>query len=215
MPTVLTTKKLSKSQQSLLFYAGISWVSYNAIQINYPAHKSIPLQVENAIITSKNTWIAIKDNTKVQNAFVVGNKTENLLQENGINILEVADYGKILAEKICKHHAKKSFHFFCGSKRRDELPKILNQNHVQFEEHEVYETILNPKRFEQEFDGVLFFSPSGVESYFSNNKIKGAIAFCIGNTTAKAAEKHTPNIVIAHKPSIENVIVQVVKSFKK
>jgi len=135
---------------------------------------------------------------------VVGSKTEQLLQEHGINILEVANYGKDLAEKICKYHAKKSFHFFCGSIRREELPEVLRENHIHWEEHVVYETILNPKEFQQEFDGVLFFSPSGVESFFSNNKLSGATAFCIGSTTAKALEKYTQNIIIANKPSIEN-----------
>lgn len=80
---------------------------------------------------------------------------------------------------------------------------------------EVYKTSLNQLSFPQEFDGIMFYSPSGVKSFTSENKIKESTVFCIGRTTAKEAEKHTKNIVIATKPSIENLIVTVVKHYKE
>ena len=84
---------------------------------------------------------------------------------------------------------------------------------IQFKEIEVYKTSLNPQRFPQEFEGVLFFSPSAVQSFTAKNQLKETTAFCIGNTTAAEAQKHTNNIIIATKPTIENVIVQVVNYF--
>ncbi|MAN28656.1 MULTISPECIES: uroporphyrinogen-III synthase [Mesonia] len=215
MPSVLTTKKLTKSQESLLFNAGISWVNYSAIQIEFNKNIIIPATIENAIITSKNAWLAVKGNTKIESAFVVGSKTEKILNEANIAIIEKADNAKELADQIIQKHAEKSFTFLCGNKRRNELPKMLQQHQIKLNEIEVYKTKLNPKEFQQEFDGILFFSPSAVQSFFQVNKSKGEVAFCIGNTTANEAKKYTNKIIIANQPTIENVIVQVVKEFIK
>ena len=215
MPSVLTTKKLTKSQESLLFNAGISWVNYSAIQIESHKNIQLPELIENAIITSKNAWLAVNKNTKIENAFVVGSKTEQVLKEANIAIIEKADNAKDLANRIIENHTEKSFIFLCGNKRRDELPKILQQNQIELKEIEVYKTILNPKKFDQEFDGILFFSPSAVQSFFQLNKSKNEIAFCIGNTTANEAKKYTSAIKIANQPTVENVIVQVVKELIK
>ena len=215
MATVLSTKKLSVSQKQLLLGAKIGLVEYNAINIEFiPFSSNIDL-VENAIITSKNAFKAIQDKVKIEKAFVVGSKTAALLKENDIEIAEVADNASVLAEKIIENHQNKHFIFFCGNKRRDELPLQLKQNRVSFEEVEVYKTSLNFAEFKQEFDGILFFSPSGVESYFSKNKIGEATAFCIGTTTENSVKKYTKNIITATQPSIENVIVQVVKKYNK
>ena len=178
MPSVLTTKKLTKSQESLLFNAGIAWVNYSAIQIEFHKNIQLPELIENAIITSKNAWLAVNKNTKIENAFVVGSKTEQVLKEANIAIIEKADNAKDLANRIIENHTEKSFIFLCGNKRRDELPKILQQNQIELKEIEVYKTILNPKKFDQEFDGILFFSPSAVQSFFQLNKSKNEIAFC-------------------------------------
>jgi len=214
MPTILSTKKLDKHQEQLILNANINYVMYDAIRISFNEKINLPQEVEYAIVTSKNTWKAIKDKVAIQKAFVVGIKTTQLLQESGIEIIESTDYGKDLAQKICSAHSSKEFHFFCGKQRRDELPTQLKINNISFTETQVYDTLENYKEFSQEFDGILFFSPSGVKSFCAVNDIKSATAFCIGTTTAKEAEKHTKNIIIANQPTIENVIVQVVKTYK-
>jgi uroporphyrinogen-III synthase len=61
----------------------------------------------------------------------------------------------------------------------------------------------------------MFFSPSAVESYLSNNKIKKETCFCIGSTTASALEaKKIKNIVIPEVPTIEDVIIEVIQHYK-
>lgn len=215
MPRVLSTKKLSKPQKQLLLNSGIALVEYDAISILfndfYPGQEFI----ENAIITSKNSAEAIiKHNIKIGNCFCVGEMTVSLLQSYQYNIIETADYGKNLAEVISDKYKDENFTFFCGNKRREELPFILKKNNVRFKEVEVYRTEINQKHFNGEFDGILFFSPSGIQSFTERNQISNSIAFCIGDTTASEAKKHTSNIIIATKPSIENVIVQVVKKFR-
>lgn len=214
MQTVLSTKKLEPHQKQLLLNSGIALVEYDAIKINF-LNFEVASEIENAIVTSKNAARAIiKKQLKIDNCFCVGSKTSEFLQNYGYKIKEVADYGKDLAKFIVAEYPEKDFFFFCGNLRREELPLMLKKNHIQLKEIEVYQTLPNPREFQQEFDGTLFFSPSAVKSFISKNTLGSATAFCIGTTTASEAKKYTNNIIVSTKPSIENVIVQVVKKYK-
>lgn len=211
MPTVLSSRKLSTAQAQLLLNAGISYVEYDAIKIEFLS-VAIPSEIENAIVTSQNTVKALLEkDIKIKNCFCVGEKTKALLEKNGVSVLETTAYGHELAHLIVKKYAYKEFNFFCGNKRREELPSILGKHGIVFEETQVYKTHLNPRAFKQQFDGIMFFSPSQVHSFNQKNNLKNQNAFCIGKTTAAEAEKHTKNTIIATKPTVENVIVQVVK----
>jgi len=215
MPAVLTTKKLTEAQRGLLLQAGIGLVEYDAISIEFVDFEAKE-QIENAIITSQNTVKAlVKKNVQIKNCFCVGEKTKALLEANRFEVKVMTNYGKELAEIIVKEYVHEAFTFFCGNLRRDELPSILKENKVAFTEVEVYNTVLKPKKFDRTFDGVLFFSPTAVESFMKENQLKNTTAFCIGSTTAAEAEKYTNEIIIASKPTIENVIVQVVKQLNK
>lgn len=215
MPSVLSTKKLSKNQKELLLNASLSLVEYNAIKIEFQALPMGFSSVENAIITSKNAAKAlINGRIQIENCFCVGDKTTTFLEENGFSVLETAVNASALAGIITNRYSDKSFTFFCGNKRREELPKLLKEKKVRFEEIKVYRTSLNFREFQQKFDGILFFSPSGVQSFAKLNKFENAIAFCIGSTTASEAKKYTDHIEIANQPGIENVIARAAKILK-
>ncbi len=214
MPTVLSTKKLSESQRNLLLQAGIGMEEYDAIEV-----KKVDFEadgnIENAIITSQNTVKAlVEKKVQIKNCFCVGEKTKSLLEANGYKVIAMTDYGKTLAEIIGAKFSNEKFTFFSGNMRRDELPTLLKEKNVACTEVKVYKTIIKPKTFDRRFDGVLFFSPSAVESFTKENKLENTTAFCIGITTAVVAKKYTNQIIIATKPTIENVIVQVVKRLK-
>ncbi|WP_106791570.1 uroporphyrinogen-III synthase [Aquimarina sp. Aq78] len=214
-PTILSTKKLSAAQKELLLNTGIGFVEYEAITIKL-LEINIEDTVQNAIFTSKNAVKAIKNSGMVvSNCFCVGDNTKKLLQENDLNVVETAQNASDLAEIIIKKYKNDSFLFFCGNLRRDELPDLLEQNNVEVKEQIVYKTHLKSNKFNRTFDGILFFSPSGIQSYVSENKIEESVSFCIGNTTASEAKKYTDNIIVANKPTVENVIVQAVKYFNK
>ncbi|MDT0650056.1 uroporphyrinogen-III synthase [Autumnicola edwardsiae] len=211
MPTLLSTKKLSTAQKQLVLNSGLRFVEYDAIQIDFVDFEAI--SVENAIIPSKNAAKAVvKKCISIEKCFCVGEKTSAYLRDHNYKIVEVADYGRNLANIVLNNYNEQKFTFFCGNKRRDEIPSVLKENNIAFEEIEVYKTRLNFQHFRQEFDGIMFFSPSAVQSFTKENKLKDSIVFCIGKTTASEAKKHTENIVTATKPSIENVIVQAVKN---
>ncbi|UJH68940.1 uroporphyrinogen-III synthase [Allomuricauda sp. SCSIO 65647] len=217
MRTVLSTKILALAQKERLLNAGLGFVEYNAINIAFSDFE-IDDGYDNYIFTSQN---AVKSYTKKENserngeinAFSVGKKTADLLKQHGFSVVETTDNATALAQIISKDYSDCRFLFLSGNKRRDELPELLKKNNVRYKEVVVYETYLVPKRFDRTFDGVLFFSPSGIQSFTKQNKLGESIAFCIGETTANEAKKHTENIITATRPTVENVLVKAIKYF--
>ncbi|WP_298542410.1 uroporphyrinogen-III synthase [uncultured Aquimarina sp.] len=213
--TILSTKKLSTAQKGLLLNSGIGFVEYNAIEIEL-LDVDFNRDIKHAIFTSKNAVKAIQNSKfSIQNCFCVGENTKKLLEENGQKVVETAQNASDLGEIISKNYKNGKFYFFCGNLRRDELPLILKEDNIELEEEIVYKTHKRSKKFDRVFDGILFFSPSAIQSYVSNNFIDKSMVFCIGNTTASEAKKYTNNIIVANKPTVENVIVQAVKYFDK
>ncbi|TVZ26404.1 uroporphyrinogen-III synthase [Gillisia sp. Hel_I_86] len=220
MATLLSTKILTTPQKQLLLNSGIGLVEYNAITIEFD-NSSLDAPIpRNLIFTSQNGVKGFftqypEFQTRDLNIFCVGEKTKAQIEKEGYSVIASADYGEELANLIVKDFKEKEFLHICGSMRREELSKILKAENFSIKELVVYKTTLNPKKFNRTFEGVLFFSPSGVQSFCQKNSLNSSTAFCIGETTAAEAKKHTQHIVIANKPSIENVIVQAVKKYKK
>ncbi len=180
-----------------------------------PGKLNSTMWIKNAIFTSKNSAKAIQNSKlKIENCYCVGAKTKKLMTTYGFHVIEVGTDATDLAQKIVQNHQDKTFVFFCGNQRREELPTLLKKHQIAFTEQIVYYTHQVKKQFDRVFDGVLFFSPSAVQSYTASNPIVNSIAFCIGNTTASEAKKHTKNVIVATKATIENVIIQSVKYFK-
>jgi uroporphyrinogen-III synthase len=198
-------------------------VEYNAIKIDFVPFKA-PKTIANAIFTSQNAVIAVMGcELRVTNCFCVGEKTKSLLEENGQKVIKMTEYASELADYLIKNHKNESFHFFCGNIRSDEIPSKLKENNFYLEEVEVYKTTLNPKKFERQFDAILFFSPSGVQSFIEgntniNNEIPAFAgktkAICIGTTTASEAKKYTKNVEISNITTVESVIAKAVKTLK-
>ena len=218
-PTVLSTKKLRPAQKALLLNSGVSLVEQNFISIE-PLEFKIPDLPESIIFTSKNAVKIVLNNEisatlKSRKIFCVGEKTAAILANAGFKIAEKAEKASALAEKILETYKEEDFLFLCGRQRRQELPDKLKKNQVFLKEIEVYDTHLIPKKIDRIFDGVLFFSPSAVISFCQENGLQESVVFCIGTTTASEAKKYSDKIVVANKPTIENVIVQVVKHFER
>ncbi len=218
MKSVLSTKKLSNSQRDLLLNASVSLVEYNAIKIQFEPFQVLK-NIKNAIFTSQNgvnAYFANLSEAKnvIENCFCVGEKTKLLLEHKGQKVIKCTEYASELAEYLVKNHKIDSFHFFCGNIRSDEIPSKLKENHIRFEEIKVYKTTLNLKKFDRQFDAVLFFSPSGVQSFISENKLEATKAICIGTTTASEAKKYSQNVVIANTTTVESVIAKAVKTLK-
>ena len=149
--------------------------------------------------------------------FCIGYQTKNSAADtfSEKNIIGIADNGEDLGEEIIKQSSIKKIIFFCGNQRRETLPEKLKKNGIELEEIVVYKTIEIPQIISQHYDGILFFSPSGVRSFFSVNKMNEPVQlFAIGTTTAKEIKKYSqlPVIIPGH-PDKEELVQLVIKHF--
>lgn len=174
-----------------------------------------------AVFTSKN---AVQAFDQIVNAevpwkiFCIGQSTQKLVAKifGEEKISGIADNAAELSEVILQDKEIKKIIFFCGNQRREELPQKLTADAIEVEEIIVYETSETPQKLSRKaFDGILFFSPSAVKSFFSLNKINGQTQiFAIGKTTADAIHQHTnKDLIIAEVPSEEEMIEKVIAHF--
>jgi uroporphyrinogen-III synthase len=210
---VLSTKKLQPNQKLYLLNAGISVIEADFIGVQYKPFE-IKDAADNLIFTSQNGFLGFLKHMASgiftgSRVFCVGEKTKELIERHGFTVAETAPSAETLAQLIINKYPQERFMFFSGNLRRESLPNALASARVAFTETEVYDTVLTPHKIETKLDGILFFSPSSVESYLRENNIMDEACFCIGQTTANALNGITDKVVVAHKPSIENVIVQL------
>jgi uroporphyrinogen-III synthase len=99
--------------------------------------------------------------------------------------------------------------FFCGDHRREELPFLLRREGFTVNEWVVYRTTLTPRKVERVYDGIVFFSPSAVESYFSANTVPETTRlFAIGETTAASISGHCANPVVISDSAEKEVMIR-------
>jgi uroporphyrinogen-III synthase len=81
----------------------------------------------------------------------------------------------------------------------------LSKHNVTLNEVVAYSTKLEAPTLPKSIEGVLFYSPSTIESFLVNN-MPTCIAYCIGESTAKEAQKYFKTIKTAKIPTVESVI---------
>ena len=193
---IQTIEVQQEIEQALLLSATVVFTSMNAVE---------------AVATWQN------EEQPDWNIYCIGTTTNKLVAEyfGEHSIAGTANSAAELAELIVADRFIDKVIFFCGDQRRDELPEILQQNNIEVNEIVVYQTIALPHKITGTYHGILFFSPSAVESFFSNNKISAqTILFAIGNTTATTIKKFTNNkIIISDAPGKENLVQKMMEYF--
>lgn len=131
-------------------------------------------------------------------------------------IVDTAPSAASLASKIVARGVREVF-FFCGDLRREELPSVLREAGCIVNEVVVYKTVMTPVRLERAYSGVLFFSPSAVESFFSLNALSSSAAvFVIGHTTLAAVrERFGGEVVVSSRPDQAVLIQEVIQYYNK
>jgi uroporphyrinogen-III synthase len=213
---IIATKKLALNQKQYLLNAGF-WV----MDEDFIAVKPIDFEISGTqdllLFTSQNAVLHVLKHKEIllhSPVLCVGEKTEQLLKNNGFSVLTSQPDAEALVKIIEKKYLDKSITFFCGKDKLETIPLFLKQKKIPHQIIEVYETLETPIKITPKMDGILFFSPSGVLSYSKENKITNEICFCIGNTTLKAVDPYSKNCVLANQPTIENVIIQCINYFK-
>jgi uroporphyrinogen-III synthase len=136
-----------------------------------------------------------------------------LLKKNIVG--EASNATELASEIIAK--GVKEIVFFCSNKRRDELPIALTNANIKVHEVVVYETTETPVTVANDFDAVLFFSPSGVQSFFSANELnEHSVCFAIGRTTATSIATFTQNRIInSVAPDAKIIVEDVIEYFRQ
>jgi uroporphyrinogen-III synthase len=118
---------------------------------------------------------------------------------------------------IIKTNNLKEVLFFCGDKRLDSFPELLYQEEIMVHEIVVYKTKETPEEIKKHYQGILFFSPNGVNSFFRVNSINPhTVLFAVGNTTANAIKSKTTNkIIVLGSPSKSLMVDKVIEHFHK
>jgi uroporphyrinogen-III synthase len=175
------------------------------------------------IFTSANAVDVIKKYLHQHDTFYVpgwhiyclAGKTKDALHSyfSRSKIIDTGKNSTELAQRIIDAGVKEII-FFCGNKRRNELPDILKNVGIRVKEIVVYETVKTPVISTQDFDGILFFSPSAIKSFFSVNQLsKKSVCFAIGKTTADELKEYTSNEIVISEFPIEGLMLETVNFY--
>lgn len=234
MHKVLSTKKLEPLLLEKAREKGIEIIEKEFIKVSFLGNKKkfreiVKLAgrgIEHVVFTSANAVAALDQQMEVggnyysidTKMFCLSGKTkESILKGSviGKQIVGEAENASLLAKEIIDKGVKEVV-FFCGNKRREELSKLLSEAGVKVHQVEVYETMEAPVKVNEDVEGVLFFSPSAVKSFFKVNELKEKIVcFAIGQTTADSIAEHTRNkVIVSEFPSQEQMLDIAAAYFK-
>lgn len=208
---VYSTKSLTDDQRLLVNETlGIQSTDFIKISINRIKPQSVRQPIQNVIITSKNSVEALLQNFSAEelqfdNIYCVGRRTKRLVEKRIGAVKHTEPNAKKLAEYLVEYIDGTQVTYFCSDLRLDALPNILTENNITVNEIEAYQTKYSAIKIDDSVEGVMFYSPSTVQSYRQENNAE-VIAFCIGETTAQEAKKHFKDIRIAKVPTVESVI---------
>jgi uroporphyrinogen-III synthase len=225
---ILSTRPLHETLLQEAKQAGIDIDELSFIETNPIQSPTLQSEIDEAlqqsitaVFTSMNAVEAVADQINGKKPcwkiYCIGTTTQQLVVNyfGQDAIAGTANDAAALAKLIIEDQPKGKLLFFCGDQRRDELPEILQQNSIKLKEIIVYQTTAIQHRIQKLYEGILFFSPSGVESFFSSNQLtQKTILFAIGNTTAKEIKKHSNNqIVVSDEPGKENLARKMMEYF--
>ncbi len=177
--TILCTRPIgealvAKAASHHIFIDEISFIDTEETIDNNIAKRIEQLSRENinVVFTSMNAVEAVRrfiPETSTWEIFCIGNTTRELVENifGEKNIKGIADNALHLAENIISQPGIEKVYFFCGDQRRDELPGKLKEHGIEIEELAVYKTIETSEVVSKKYDGILFFSPSAVKSFFN------------------------------------------------
>ncbi len=217
---VFSTKSLSLDQKSSLSSKiGISMSDFITIRNNRLKPKVVNKPIKNVLFTSQNAVESLLNNfapmeLDFENIYCVGRRTKRLIEKRIGKVAHVENSATKLGNYLVENFSDKDITFFCGNKRRDELPNILTKRDINVQEIECYKTSFTPRKIENKYRGILFYSPSGIESFLKENTANDTTVFCIGETTATEAKKYFKNVIVAQLPTVESLLKSVNQYFE-
>ena len=226
--TILSTKLLNDEvvRHASAKNVVVDWLPFirtepiSSIEVQQEIEQALMLSTS-VVFTSVNAVEAVaaqlEDQKPDWQIFCIGHATcesvENCFGKEFIS--GTADSAKDLADLIIRSNIEEVI-FFCGDQRRDELPESLRENEIEVDEIVVYETLALHQKVDKDYNGILFFSPSAVLSFFQSNRLNDqTILFAVGNTTADEIRKQSKNkVVVSDKPDQRILLKKVINYFE-
>lgn len=173
-------------------------------------------------LTSVNTVTILSDYLGAKplhwKVFCISGQTLEAVKSrlNGAEILDIAENGELLAAKIKKHTGINELVFLGSTIRTPALANGLAGSGIILKEIFLYKTEQAPVKIDRDYNGVLFFSPSAVSSFFSENITDDKTTFfVIGTTTAKALSAYCSHVITSDEPSQESVINKLIEYYNR
>ena len=225
---LLSTRPLPKSvieegAKKNVIIEELSFITTHPVQNEelFETIKQLAEEKHTVVFTSMNAVEAVAAHVNAVpgwRIYSIGNTTNKLIEEKwgSDKVAATADSASGLAERLVDDEVKEVI-FFCGNIRREELPNKMRSEGNQVEEVIVYETEETPAVIEKTYDGILFFSPSTVNAFYSRNKpAKETVLFAIGKTTAEAIKQHKgQKVVVANQASKVDLAMKAIAYFDK
>ena len=217
-PLVLSTKKLRFHQLERLMAAQCDVVDYDALQIEIQPF-SIPKKPNYWVFSSQNavrSFLANPTASAHQNPILcVGEKTKSLLEENGQKVIKMAQNMLDLVDFIQKTMKNEHFLHICGNRKLADFAAGMQKAGISYAEVTAYHTHLVSRIQTPEPQGLLFYSPSGVESYLQTKSMGASWCFCIGETTATAVRPLTEHLTVSLKPDADLLVAAAATHFRR
>jgi uroporphyrinogen-III synthase len=129
----------------------------------------------------------------------------------GLRVIGTAGTASLLADVIITHRSVRAVTFVCSNIRRDVLPEKLRAADRTVHEWKGYSVTANPLRV-NEGPFLLFFSPSGIDSFRLLNTPENFEVVCIGETTAAHARlRGFTKVYCSDKSTVESVVSKVIE----
>ncbi|XWN37287.1 MAG: uroporphyrinogen-III synthase [Balneola sp.] len=205
MPKILFTHKIKAKHLDELKHAKFEFADIPFIDVQikgFDIEKVKEINPDAWVFTSKKAVKSVAqklDNLEIPKfVFAVGSSTSKKLRELNIKALYPKNFTSArVAEKIIEYPVKKVIHF-CGNLSDSVLQDLLKAKDCLVNKIEVYETVLTSQKVNtEEFDAVVFLSPSAFTSFCKlNDPDKLKTVFCIGSTTAEAVKKSYERLIV-------------------
>ncbi|MEI7500540.1 MAG: uroporphyrinogen-III synthase [Bacteroidota bacterium] len=173
----IPAKDFRKDRVNILDYSAVIFTSRNAVDHYFRMCKEMRIEVPETM-----KYFSISESTAYYLQKYVQFRKRKIFhsKESSANLIE-----------LIKKHKTEKFLLPCSDIHKQEIPKMLEENKIQYKKAIIYRTLASDLSDLdiRNFDLLVFFSPSGIKSLFKNypDFVQGATAIgAFGNTTHKA-----------------------------
>jgi uroporphyrinogen-III synthase len=214
---ILSTKILGEKMKQIFDDNKFELLEHNFIKIG-SLNFDLPEHDGSWIFTSQNAVNAVFSISKSRDLifnkiYCVGENTKSILSKNGQKVAKKMKNSSKLANFISKKAKNEKFVFCRSNIKNDDFTTFFKKEKIDLKEIVVYNNQPNSVVLKDEFEAIMFYSPSGVKSFLKNNKLGSSYCICIGETTARYARNFSSNVLNCKTPSIKHVIDKTIKLF--